>query len=472
MSCSSQASDQAAASTTSIGSAESPDIQITVAGQAPGTAYLIAQFTDQRYRLDTAVVESGGQVRFQRDEPYPAGVVYVLLPGNISFPLVIDQDQTMTLQTQASDPIANMQADGNVDTELLYEAAKYDRAYNAKVGPITQQLRTMNESAPNYAQLKAQQDQLVAERRAFLQEMRDQHPNSLFVKFKMAGQNPDIRDIRLPNGERDVAAQAYFYRREFWDNVDLTDERLLRTPVIHNKLERYITEMTAQHHDSIIQATDHLVRKVIDQPNSEYFKFFTNWVALKYQPGETSLMDAEAVQVHIVQNYFTQDRAFWAGEAEVYAMQQRANEMAASRIGLKGPDVVSTDPNGQQRSIYELKDPYVVVFMYNPECDHCIEETPQLLRVYRQAKSQGLGVQVFAIAIDTENEKWKTFINQNGLQEWVHVFDPTNESIYGKYFVDNTPEIYVLDPDRTIIAKNLNPDQILAVIERDRSRNG
>jgi len=453
------------------GPSESPDIQIQIDGQVPGAASLIGLFTDQQYRLDSATVDASGKVRFQREEPYPAGMIYVLLPGNTSFPLMVDQDQTMTLKTQAGSLIPNMQVSGNIDTELLYENTRYEDAYQARVSPINQQLKGVPETDFSYAGLKKQQDDLVAERKAHLQEVFDKHPNTLFTKFKMAGQNPDLRDIRLPDGSRDIATQTYHYRTEFWDNVDLTDERLLRTPVIINKLKRYITQMTPQHQDSIIKSTDLLVQKVVNQPNSEYFKFFTNWVVLNYEPGKSALMDAEAVMVHIIQQYFTKENAFWASEAEVFAMQQRANEMAASRIGLQAPDVVSTDPSGAKRSIYELTSPYIVVFMYNPTCEHCIEETPQMVRLHRQWKSQGLGVQVFAIAIDTELGEWKGFIAQNGMQDFVNVFDPTNESIYTKYYVDNTPEIYVLNKDRKIIAKNLNPDQVQLVIERDMQKN-
>ena len=94
-----------------------------------------------------------------------------------------------------------------------------------------------------------------------------------------------------------------------------------------------------------------------------------------------------------------------------------------------------------------------------------------MVRLYRQWKSIGLGVQVFAIAIDTDDAAWKAFVAQNGMNEWVNVFDPTNESIYAKYYVDNTPEIYVLNKDRKIIAKNLNPDQVQQVIESDMQKS-
>jgi hypothetical protein len=53
---------------------------------------------------------------------------------------------------------------------------------------------------------------------------------------------------------------------------------------------------------------------------------------------------------------------------------------------------------------------------------------------------------------------------------WTNVFDPSNRSIYGKYYVDVTPEIYVIGPDRKIIAKNIKVNQIEEVIQRDKEQ--
>jgi len=56
------------------------------------------------------------------------------------------------------------------------------------------------------------------------------------------------------------------------------------------------------------------------------------------------------------------------------------------------------------------------------------------------------------------------------MQDWINVYDPTNKAIYAKYYVNVTPELYVLDPNRTIIAKNLKVDQVQTVIDRDRAK--
>lgn len=227
-----------------------------------------------------------------------------------------------------------------------------------------------------------------------------------------------------------------------------------------------MTELTVQHPDSIIKSTRLLLDKVLD--HKEYFKFFANWITIKYEPTKTSLMDSEAVFSYMIKNYFTYDRAFWSDSAEVYALQLRAKEMGNSLVGQKGPNVKVPNIDGGISELYDLKTPYIIVYMFNPQCEHCMKETPLLVANYKQWKNQGISV--YAIAVDTDEAEWKQYVREKGLQDFVNVFDPTNRSIYATYYVDNTPEIYVLNPDREIIGKNLNVDQIMTVINRDRAK--
>jgi len=76
---------------------------------------------------------------------------------------------------------------------------------------------------------------------------------------------------------------------------------------------------------------------------------------------------------------------------------------------------------------------------------------------------------VYAIALDTEVDELQNYINKTGMKFPV-VYDPSNRSIYGRYYVDITPEIYVLNKERTIIGKNLKVFQIETVINRDKEK--
>ncbi|MEM6379539.1 MAG: thioredoxin-like domain-containing protein [Bacteroidota bacterium] len=438
------------------------DIQVEVTGMTDGPTLLVGFFETEQFRADSAYIR-GGKVRFQKKPGYEQGFYFLYFPNRATLQILLSDDQVFSMKTEASDLVFSTQVDGSIDNELLYQNLRFQSDLSPRFQEVSQQLQGLSPGTDAYNMVKEKQAQLGQERNTHLESLYAKAPNSLFTSFKRAGQNPDLRDITDASGNVDEAAQLVAYRYDFWENVNFADTRLARTPVIINKLKRYITELTPQNPDSIIASTDFLVSKV-EGRYPYFFKYFTNWVALNYQPTQTTLMDAEAVSVHIIKTYFTNEKAFWADEATVQGLQQRASEMGNSLVNQKGPDVVSTDPRGKTRSIYEMKEPYIVVYMYNPECEHCQEETP-VLKAYADQNKGKIGV--FAIAIDTDNSKWTNYIQKVGMQNFVNVFDPSNRSIYAKYFVDKTPEMYVLNPERIIIGKNLRTDQVGEIIRRD-----
>ncbi len=435
------------------GPAESAAIEITIDGAPAGTAYLIGTYGDQNFRLDSFAIAGGGEIIIQRDSAYPAGLLYLALPGNQFLQILVTEDQSFELATQYDDLVGHMKVSGSIENELLYKNLRFEQAWQQRYQPVSQ--------GTDDRQL-AQRTDLLAERRQHLQQLFDEHPDAFFTAFKQAGQNPQVRDIRNPDGTPNQAAQVVAYRNEFWNGVDFSDERLLRTPVIHNKLKRYMLELTPQAADSIKLSADALIHQVLDYP--EYYKFITNWIALQYEPGKTTLMDAEAVVVHMIRNYFTHERAFWADSTQIYGLQRRAYEMGNSLVGQQAPNVEAPGPNGVLHSIDEIDANYVIVYLYNPQCEHCQEQTPKLVKLYREWKDRG--VEVFAIAIDTNEAEWKDYITKNQM-DWINVFDPSNKSIYAKYYVDFTPELYLLNPERKIIAKNLKVNQVIEIIMRD-----
>lgn len=430
-------------------------IEIQATGAPAGQALLLGFYMSQTFRVDSAAVDASGRLVFENPEGYDPGLFYVLFSDQSNFQFLIGDDQEFSLTTELSDPVATMQIEGSTENELLYDNLRFETSYQPRFQGIAFQLQ----EDPENADLLAQRETLLAERQEHLQELFDRAPNSLFTTYKRAGQNPEVR-TELPQ-----EAQIWHYRNDFFDNVDFSDPRLLHTPVIYNKLNRYMTELTLQQADSIIVAADALLQQVLDEP--EYFQFFANWIAVTYEPGQSNIMDPDAVFVHLVNNYFTYERSVWADSAETYALQLRAEEMANSLVGQQAPNVTAPDPSGQPRTLYDLEAPYLVVFMYNPSCDHCREQAPVLNQMYR-AQGEPKTFDVYAIALDTEPQEWKQFIQQFGMP-FTNVFDPSNRAIYKQYYVDNTPEVYVLNPDRKIIAKNINVKQLRTVIERDKA---
>ncbi len=447
---------------------DSTYIEAFIEGLPAGTVRLVGTYGDQNYIADTTVVDANGHFVLRREKALPAGFYYFLLPGQKNFSILIDRDdQHMTLRAKADDIPGTLQVAGSLNTALFYRNARYQSIQEPELKQLSQTLREAAPNSPEYERAKARQNELIAQRKAHLDSIYREYPNAFFTKFKIAGQNPDWPEFRKPNGELDTLRNVVYYREHFWDNVDFNDTRLLHTPVIANKLKRYIVELTPQHPDSIIKVADPLVQRVL--PYKEYFQFFVNWIALNYENGKTKVMDGEAVMVFLIDKYFTPELATWDTPENIAKIRKKADEMKASLMGRKGPDVRALDVNGQYKSIYEMTAPLIVVFMYSPDCEHCREQAPEIQRIYERWKDRG--VDIYGIALNTTDEKWKAFVRQNGFT-FTNVFDPTNKAIYAKYFVDITPELYVLNKDRIIVAKNLQASQLETIFERELAKMG
>ncbi len=442
--------------------ADSTVIEVFATGLGAGRLKLVGVYGDQNFLADSAVVDANGYFTIRRKSPLKAGYYYFLAQSGKNFSILIDDsEQFITLRTDLKDLVGTMQVTGSLNTDLLYQNFRFQ----AKQDGEFQQLGTVIKGNPptsqTYKDARARQDVLLAERKVHLDELFLKYPNSFFKKFKIAGQNPDFFEFRKPNGDLDTVRQVVNYRNRFWDGFDFTDERLLYTPVVGNKLRRFIKELTPQTPDSIIKVSDELIRRVM--PNKPYFKFFSNWIALQYENTKTTVMDGEAAYVHIVNTFFTPELAYWDTRENIEKLRKHAYEMQASLMGRKGPDVVAKDQYGVEKSIYGFQSPLVLVFMFSPDCEHCQKDAAEIQRIYEKYKSRG--VEFYGIAVNTTEKEWKDFLKMNNFT-FTNVFDPTNRAIYAKYYVDITPELYVLNKDRIIVAKNLHANQLEEVFEK------
>ena len=75
---------------------------------------------------------------------------------------------------------------------------------------------------------------------------------------------------------------------------------MVRTPIFHGKMEKYLLEYTPQIPDSIIKSLDVLIEKV--RESEELFKYIINWSTHHFE--SSKIMGQDAVFVHLVFTYF------------------------------------------------------------------------------------------------------------------------------------------------------------------------
>lgn len=441
-------------------------MELLVHGAPNDMAKLLGVFGNQNFLMDSAKSDAYGKFAFEADSLLPTGFYYVMLASDNSyFQLLLGADQEFTLEANKGDYVNSMKVSGCLDNELLYKNLKFEAEFGTRLQPVNDQLAKLTPGTPAYDELKVKQDELVKERADHVQWYSDNHPEAFFTKFKVSGQNPELTFPKLPNGEIDQVVQVYNYRNAFFDNVDFDAEWTMRTPVFANKLRKYIRELTPQNADSLIKYSDQLIAKTMS--NKELFKFVVNWIALEYKTPKT--MGTEALYVHMIDTYWTPELAFWSNPEEIKGLRGEISLMKPSLIGKTAQDVQATNEKDEPVSIYAMKTPIKVVYIYSYDCEHCQKETPEMVQVYNEWKNKGLDV--FALCTDKDKTKWLEFVRKNNMA-FHNAFDPERKSRYErKYHIDITPELYVLDKNNKIIASNLSPEQLPEFLEAERGRN-
>ena len=70
---------------------------------------------------------------------------------------------------------------------------------------------------------------------------------------------------------------------------------------------------------------------------------------------------------------------------------------------------------------YQLQSDFTLVIFYDPDCGHCKKEMPKINDMYKEWKSDGIEVQVFAVCVELEKAEWLKFIRTYDIGEWVNV---------------------------------------------------
>jgi peroxiredoxin len=436
-------------------------IKVKVTGLRDSLCYLANYFGDKQYLRDSANADQQGNLVFKGTEPLKGGIYMIVLPGQKYFEVIVDKEQHFSLETAPEDYVQNMKITGSADNVRFYDYLKFIASKSREIEPLKHQYEAVKDDPARSEAVRKQMSAIDSAVLNYRSRLQTEHPEFLLSKVLKATDEIKIPDFPLnPDGTRDSIAQFHYYKQHFFDNIDLTDDRLLYTPVFHPKLEQYFKNLTIQMPDSIIKEADKIISQL--KPGSEMFKYIVWWITNKYET--SNIMGMDAVFVHMAENYYSKEKAFWVDEAQLFKIKDRAKVLKPILIGKKVKNLVLTDTLGMTRALYDIKAKYTVLYFWDPDCGHCKKATPKLKEYYDEVKAKG--VQVYAVCTEVEMEKWKDFIREYKLN-WINVADPKLQNNFRYEFdLSTTPQIFLLDENKTIIAKRIEVETLREILDR------
>jgi len=438
-------------------------INVQVKGLKSGKTQFAYYYADKKLLKDSAEVDAKGNFTFSGNETLKQGVYMVILPGSRYFELIINENQTFSLTTDTVDYVKNMVVKGNDENTLFYQYLNFITPKGKEMEIKSKEYYALKDSIPTKAEeLRAEIVKIDEEVQSFRKNFIQQNPTRLVSSLLKATEEPDIPEFKeITDENKRKQAQFNYYKQHYFDNLDLSDDRMLRTPVFHPRVERYIEKLTVQMPDSVNKECDYLIAKT--GKNLDMFKYMLIYLTGKYE--KSNIMCLDEVPYHLFDRYFLNDkRVDWIDSTTHRRIQEEVVKTQYNLCGDVAQELAFADTTGKVHKLSQVSKEYTVVYFWSATCGHCKKTTPKLQELYDRIKDE-YDLEVYSVCIDKEDKEFKEFIRKYKFS-WLILIAPENKDYYReKYNVYSTPIMYLLNHKKEIIGKKLDVENLEKMLQ-------
>jgi thiol-disulfide isomerase/thioredoxin len=443
------------------------EINITIMDLQDSTVFLAYHLGDKQYIKDTVKLDRSGNGIFRGQQTLPQGIYMIVLPGRKYFEILISDNQRFSLNCTFSDYFNTLKFTGSKENSAFVEYQKNWVTMQQTAIAISKRIQNNKQNNDSLKILGSVQKLQEENMKAYLKSVVKANEGN-FLGTLVKGLLPiDIPKFTIPIGYKNPDSIRwvlnYNYNKDhFFDNIDLNDERLIRTPLLYSRLDSFFTNVLIQSPDTINKEIDKLINKC--SSNYKMFQFVSVYLFNHFR--ESEIMGHDAVMVKIADDIYLSGKADWVTREFKDDLRKQIDLIRPNLIGKKAENMVMDSYKGIFVSLYDVEKDFTVLYFWEPNCGHCQEATPKLKAYYDKPKDYSL--EVFAVCTTADKEKWTKYIEDNKLT-WINGWDPKRISHFDFYYnVQSTPTIYVLDKNKKIIAKKLAVEEIGPFIDNYR----
>ncbi len=448
---------------------QSYQIDLKVKGVSDTVVYLGMYFQDKKFAIDTFDINHKGEVVMKGDSLLHQGVYLVLFPSLDMkyFEVLMGEDQHFSLKTDTSNFTQNMKVSGNEENKAFFAFHNYMNQQAKRNMPLKHQLDTLPSGSPEAKEIRDKLIEREKDIKAYWKKLSIDWKGSLFGTIMKAMIEPELPPVVVPEhiANKDSAKRMMNYlnyKEHYFDNLDLSDNRLIRTPFFYNKIDKYVKTVVVQHPDSVLKEGVNLIEA--SRGADEVFQFLVQYM-FSYRD-KTKLMAMDRLFVGIAEKYYLSGEADWVDSTFLAKVKERVINEKPNLIGKKAAPLKRLETYDKQYvSLSDIHNKYTVIIFWEPNCGHCKIEVPKLYKAYQQLKKDNIDVEVLAVYIQFEREPWEKFIEKKEIFDWVNAYDKYNFTNFRYYYdIHSTPIIYLLDKDKKIVAKHLGVDQVAKIL--------
>ncbi|MDR3133810.1 MAG: DUF5106 domain-containing protein [Prevotellaceae bacterium] len=411
--------------------------------------------------LDSLQLDAGGKVIFKGEQPLMAGMYDINVgESKVDFFITDGTPQRFSITFDLAQVLPSLTVKGSPENEGFAGYMHFISTVRQLAQRLQERMQLYRQNPDSAYSITAQMQQINQQVKERISGIQEDFPGTTLSFFFQSMQEPEAPEPNIspmsPNP--DSLRQAYFmnfYKEHFFDNINFSDVRLLRIPVLTNLFSTYFAQVLPPEKEVLQAQVAFLVDKA--KVNREVYEFTVRYLYNFFR--NAPYPEIEPVALDIADKYVVLDADAWTDEAYVSKVREAARLDKLNPFGSTATNLKLQDPNGQFIELHDVQAPYTVLYFFNPLCGTCAMVTPILWETYQEYRNKGL--QVYAVYVDKNKTDWLPYITEKYQFDWINVWSPDEtENIYAKYDIHAIPTIYLLDNEKKIVLKNTTIDQL------------
>lgn len=389
--------------------------------------------------MDTAVTDQGGVAVFKKNVNLTGGVFILNMGRRRYMEFLLTQDTEIEISVDTLDLLGKTIFVGSQENTIYYDFLKKKAFNDYQMIHLNQKIKSGKYSVDSVRIFKnlvaLYQKQEVQNKERIVASK----SGTFLAHLLKTGIIPEI-----PGGMRD-SDKGVWMKKHFFDNVDFKDGRLAYSPVFIDLYKSYVSLFGVPDIGHVVEAVDFIIEKSkVDSVNYKWTLYF-----LTSTFERSAARGQDIVFVHLVEKYYKKETCWWLAEEQMRRMTDRSAILKHLFIGAECVDFKARDSSGAEIHLHQQIDKVTVLFFWNYDCKHCVQEGPVLAEWIKRHSE----FKLITACVGPDVEKWKEKLREFG---WpgCHLIDEEGEANFiQNYGINHTPEYFVIGKDKKIRAK-------------------
>ena len=419
---------------------------------------ILASFYGDRFRVLDSMDTESGFFYFILPEDTPPGIFRIIYADRVDsirtqnrFVEFIFNMENLEIFVASSERGPVPYFENSMENLVYSEFMEFELDYEAQLMSVYGQLYPIQRDNEDAA---ARYNAIQIERERYMDSITNLYPDLYAVRIMNAFRAPMIP------GEMGHQERIDTLKKCFFDQAPIDEPMLLYAPVYTFKLIDYLslykvdTLTKNQQEEAFMEAVDWIMLNVSRE--EELRGFVVEFLLEGFE-----LLQMERVQMHLADHYLDE-----ACESDIVELVlSRMEGYKKMTPGQQAPEIIIRDVEGKDHQLSELGHTYVLVLFWSSTCEGCRELLPELHDWYLTENTYDL--EVVAISIDTSVANFE-YLYKQLKPSWITSHEPLGW--YGKvssdYQVYATPSLFLLNSERTILARPGSFRQFLRAIKK------